>query len=230
MIGSIKVVALSIGALLAVSTAIGAGAQDTIEGSRRVIEAGKEREPRPAWIEAVLAFEESGKTLIRADRNPDGSLRRCVRTARYRVTDKSGLQAFEIGVERNSVAQGGFATMYARLRYVARRDGPPLAIREPTMQLFTGPTRDWTVSGPDGNGWVRMSRPVVTETYTEQLYFLTVIERGTVVLIFSLPDGSLKIIQPIGYGDAWRFNIFARCACELLRDIPAPAKHGFPCD
>ncbi len=216
--------------LLIASTGIMAIAQDT-DANRPYIEYGKERDPRADGIVPIWAWEESSKTLIRADRNPDGSLRRCVRVARYEVTEESGLQAFEMGVERRSAAQDGSATMYARLRYVARRDGPPLAIREPTMKLFfTGPSRNWAVSGPDGNGWVRMSRSVTVETDDEQLGFTNAVEKGTTELVFSLPDGTLKVIEPKSFDTLWRFNIFARCACELLRDIPAPAKHGFPCD
>lgn len=206
--------------LLVASTGLIAIAQDT-DANRPYIEFGKERDPRAKGIAPTWAWEEAGKTIVRADRNPDGSLRRCVRTARYKITDENGLQAFEIGIERHAVRGGAAATMYARLRYVARQEGPPLAIREPTMKLFfTGPTRDWTVSGPDQNGWVRMSRHMTAENDTEVLDFRNAVEVGPQELVFSLPDGGLKVVEPNGFRDLPRFGIFMRCACEMLRDFP----------
>lgn len=184
-------------------------------------------DPRTNGLRAVRAWPiDTG--VVRVERAPDKSPMRCVYLDRFEVPDEGGLQALEMGVTRTP--NGTNAEIFFRLRYLARRDGPPLAIQRPTMQFYaTGPTRNWEVAAMDRNGWVRVSQRVDAVTRDEWIGFNTAVEKGAGNLVFTLPNGEPKLVQPRGGPSQKLLGMFTDCFCKVTAELPPEVWRGYVC-
>lgn len=184
-------------------------------------------DPRANGLPAVRAWP-IDKGVVRVDKAPDKSPTQCVYLDRFEVPDEGGLQALEMGVTRPP--NGASTEIFFRLRYLARKDGPPLAIHRPTMQLYaTGPTQNWASEKMDRNGWVRASQRADVATPSEQIGFYTAVEKGGGNLVFTLPNSEPKLIEPGGSPSPKLLRMFTDCFCRVLSDLPAESKQGFTC-
>ena len=184
-------------------------------------------DPRANGLRAVRAWPiDTG--IVRVDRAPDKSPMRCVYLDRFEVPDEGGLQALEMGVAR--APNGASTEIFFRLKYLARKDGQSLAIQRPTMQFYaTGPTENWTVAEMDRNGWVRASQRAELVTRGERIEFYTAVEKGGGNLVFTLPNGEPKLVEPGGSPSPKLLRMFTDCFCKVMTELPAEIWHGYVC-
>ncbi|MCM0022048.1 MAG: hypothetical protein NBV67_18825 [Tagaea sp.] len=185
------------------------------------------RDPRTAGLTPISAGSR-GNEVVRVDRWPDGTPRRCVRAARLTTPDEGGPSWVEFGVERIP-PDAADITMFFQIRYLAAPNGKPLAVRDPRLTIrLLGPTVTWRAH-PVSDGWFRGAKPATHSDEDERHGFMIEVEKPGNEFVSTFPDGTHRLHEVRGGVSFWHFNMFVDCACRLAADMPQETRDWLLC-
>jgi hypothetical protein len=188
------------------------------------------RDPRAEGLRPISAST-LGDEIVRVDRDPEGTPRRCVRAARLETPTDGGPSRLEFGVERgrSNPTDAPGVTMFFRVQYLDRPNGKPLPVRDPVLEIgFFGPTLDWRLESM-GGGWIRRSKASAQSSEPERGWFTNEIRKPGNAIVSTFPDGTHRMHHLRGGVSPWHFEMFFDCVCKLLVGLPKSMIDGFPC-